>query len=71
MKIDQLVSKITEIYGFLATDEQETLTELIQQVKSEWCKEQRENCWDELKKVDYWFSHEKGIQKIIETAPEP
>jgi len=32
----ELATKIESIYGFLASDEKETLTELIQQAKEDW-----------------------------------
>lgn len=38
--IEKLFEKIEDIYGFLATDEQETMIELIQQAKSEWLLEE-------------------------------
>ena len=46
----------------------EIITEIFQQAKSEWCKEQRENCVKKFAPLD---EREKVIYNGILNAPEP
>ena len=68
MKINELLLKIEETYGFLATNEQEALLELLKKFKSGVCKEQRESCANifyENKALPY------NLKMLIQNAPEP
>jgi hypothetical protein len=44
---------------------------IIQQAKSEWCKEQRENCFKRLIHIDFTKDFMEHIKTAILQAPEP
>jgi hypothetical protein len=70
MTPQELLSEIDRIneYGIYFFDRKEILA-LIEQSKSEWCKEQREYCANILKRCEY--STNDPIKKMILNAPEP
>lgn len=58
----QLTDKIERVYGFLATDEKELITEFISKAKSEWEKD----AW-----ARGWINGVRSIKNSKLNAPEP
>lgn len=55
--------------GILKAMNDKEAIELIEKAKKEWCRQQRKNCVDVLKKCEY--STNDPIKKMILNAPEP
>jgi hypothetical protein len=52
-------------------EETEEIFNAIQQAKSEWCREQRENCSKIINGIDFTEDFKKNLEYEIFNAPKP